>query len=484
MSIRWLWFPAAVAVAVVVGVALGLLTDTDSDSEVQSSASSTSTTVSNDPTSTTTASPTTTVTTDDTAGTTTTTEGNSVPVGFSTQWGWFHTGTSTGELPAMQPIPEQTALVVADFDGDGSDDIIVGGRRGENALQLMRLTPSGWSTAVIEPDELSIEAGGAAHDIDGDGDLDLAMGGDFSSQDVWWWENPGADNIEQRWTRRTIKTNGGPKHHDMVFADIDGDGPAELIFWNQRSETPTLWAATIPADPTSAGQWNRDSIFFGTDASEGLDAGDVDGDGDIDLLAGGNLLVNDGSGGFSATEIAADLVGGRALMAQLVAGDAAELIFDSGEAAGPTVWFQWDGSQWVRNELRSVTNQGHSLDAGDVDGDGDVDILSGEMRLEVGDAARLTVFLNDGAGSFETRDISFGMDNHASSFGDVDGDGDLDIVSKPFNWDTPRLDVWINSEATALANGWQRTVIDPDRPDRAVFLRAGDLDGDGDADLA
>ncbi len=38
-----------------------------------------------------------------------------------------------------------------------------------------------------------------------------------------------------------------------------------------------------------------------------------------------------------------------------------------------------------------------------------------------------------------------GHDFHEGKLADLDGDGDLDILNKPYNWDTPRIDVWLNN---------------------------------------
>jgi hypothetical protein len=54
------------------------------------------------------------------------------------------------------------------------------------------------------------------------------------------------------------------------------------------------------------------------------------------------------------------------------------------------------------------------------------------------------LFLGDGNGNFTKTEIATGFGNHESKVADLDGDGDLDILGKPYNWDTPRLDIWLN----------------------------------------
>jgi hypothetical protein len=44
----------------------------------------------------------------------------------------------------------------------------------------------------------------------------------------------------------------------------------------------------------------------------------------------------------------------------------------------------------------------------------------------------------------EKTTLATGIDNHESRVADLDGDGDLDIFGKPYNFDTPRLDIWLN----------------------------------------
>lgn len=497
MSLKKWWFPVAIAVALALGGVFGLATATETGDTAaggDSSATTRPADAADSPSSTAGAGEPNETSPDDSSPdeiepssdtTSTTVRNPAVALSVATSPQWMLRTQSSREVAPLFPVPEQTAMVVADLDGDGIDDIVIGGRRGENSIQWLQRVDNGWQPRLIEPDGFGIEAGGAAHDIDGDGDIDLVFGGDFSSNEVWWWENPSPDLGADRWVRRTIKSDGAAQHHDMLVADIDGDDVGELVFWNQLTDTPTLWAATIPADPTVDEPWDRTAIWATPSSPrEGLDARDMNDDGDIDLLAGGSLLLNDGAGAFQIVPIADDLRGGRARIAQLVAGGAPELIFDSGDGTAQLAWFQWDGAQWQRNVLLEASRLGHSLDVADADGDGDVDILSAEMHLEAGADARLRVFVNQGNGNFMVDELAVGMDNHESQFADIDGDGDADIVSKPFNWFTPRLDIWEQADASALAVGWDRVVIDSERTDQAIFVIPTDVDGDGDVDVA
>jgi hypothetical protein len=160
---------------------------------------------------------------------------------------------------------------------------------------------------------------------------------------------------------------------------------------------------------------------------------------------------------------------------------------------GRLKWYECTGdpteaSCWVGHDLLGFdVDHGHSLEVADINGYGNLDIFAAEMRLNGGnDDAKMWVFLGDGNGNFTQTEVTTGIGNHESKLGDLDGDGDLDILGKPFNWDTPRVDIWLNNgtEVDILPlDQWERHIVDSEKPWQAMFITSADADGDGQQDI-
>jgi hypothetical protein len=402
---------------------------------------------------------------------------------------WTLLASGDGVVPVSGPT-EQTLGLAFDIDRDGVEDIVIGGRKIAPALTWYRRVGSVWQRFVIEDEMLPIEAGGAFYDIDGDGDLDLVAGEDFSRNRLYWWENPYPNyDPDVTWNRYTIKNSGQRRHHDQLIGDFDGDGRAELVFWTKGSGATdsVLNLAEIPDDPKGTQPWPYTQIYSSPQASEGLASADIDGDGVLDIIAAGRWFSHAGGGEYTPHVIDATMHFTRAAAGQLIHGGRPEVVFGAGDEAGPLRWYAWHDGTWVGTPLvDGEIDRGHSLEIGDINGDGYLDIFVAEMRLNGGNQNALTLaFLGDGLGRFTRTEVAIGADNHESRLADLDGDGDLDIFGKPYNYQTPGVNIWINNTrgAQLLLNRWQRHVVDTSRPYRAIFIAYGDLDGDGLPDL-
>jgi hypothetical protein len=362
---------------------------------------------------------------------------------------WRLLSSREGQIPAACSGKQQTACLVLDIDKNGVKDIVVAESTVSPAMVWLRRTKTGWERYIIEATKLSIEAGGTFADIDEDGDLDIVMGGDSSSAKVWWWENPYPDfEPGKPWVRREIKSVGANQHHDLLFADILGEKRPQLYFWNQRAQA--LLLARIPKDPRNVVPWPSETILTGV-RGEGLASADMDGDGKPDLVAGGRWLKHTGDGKFSIHVIDVAQSLGRAVAGQLKEGGTPEVVFVLGDGVGPLKWYECNGDpaktqDWTSHDLLTApVDHGHSLQIVDVDGDGHQDVFCAEMRLDGKNPKSKTwIFYGDGKGNFRTTIVAEGFDNHESCAADLDGNGQPDILGKPYNYETPQLNVWLN----------------------------------------
>ncbi|OUJ73539.1 FG-GAP-like repeat-containing protein [Hymenobacter crusticola] len=250
---------------------------------------------------------------------------------------------------------------------------------------------------------------------------------------------------------------------------------------------PYVFQFTTATSPSTA-------ILSGTTEIQALNTysdvtlGDIDGDGDLDLLTcygtaapapGGVVLrLNDGTGKFTGTkEVRVGTNPNTVVLADVDSdGDLDILTLNSRNSViNSTVSVRLnDGNgNFSGNQDASVGPFPNSLAVGDLDGDGDLDILTANRNSP--SANTLSVRLNDGAGTFSgTQEVPVEAISYSVTAQDVDGDGDLDILSANEN---STVSVHLN-DGKANFSGSQKIPVSG-----YYKLAVGDIDGDGDLDF-
>jgi len=330
----------------------------------------------------------------------------------------------------------QTSLV--DVDRDGDLDWIAGCNRGD-VWWFEHVSADRWVRHLIGQ-EAGTEVGGTALDVDGDGWIDQVSGST-------WYRNPGTprDRPFEKHSNAVID-----RSHDNVAADIDGDGRLDLVVMSDRHG---LFWYRIPKDPTKP--WESHNVgpaVHGGVAPRGV--GDLDGDGDNDIVRSTGWYENvdakddwkwhaniDGghAGKFKDTT--------RSWVIDLDRdGDQDVVMCDcdrGGNDTGRVHWFEntdGRGGTFQRHAIADGKGDFHTLAVADFDNDGDADVFSGEGPLGgSGPDARRRWFIWENAdsrgGAWREHLILEGPRCHEGVAADVDGDGDVDICSKPWNGD-------------------------------------------------
>ncbi len=330
----------------------------------------------------------------------------------------------------------QTALV--DLDRDGHPDFVLGRKGNPSLLYWFRYeAPDRWSQHLVGRDTKS-DVALAAVDADGDGWPDLVCGG-------VWYRNPG--NPGKREFERHVFDPDGGNIHDALVADIDGDGKPDVV--TMREGKDGLCWYKIPADPTKP--WIKHVIGDGVHgAITPTGAGDLDGDGDLDIVRADTWFENaDGKGErwIAHKNVPFGRVGPFGMCVRCavvdVDGDGRKsLVMCDADIADSKIAVlrneDGKGGRWSRQDLPQSFVYGslHSLAVADFNNDGRPDIVSNEQEelLPQGrENPRWILWENLGGGRFKERILlDRRLGGHELQAGDVDGDGWIDLCSKPW----------------------------------------------------
>ena len=343
----------------------------------------------------------------------------------------------------LEANPYTAVYTIPDFDldGDGLKDIVTGGWWYKN--------PGSASGNWVKK-SIGGNFGNVVHvyDFDGDGHMDLLgtqkgpAGLEYRSERLLWAKNDGNGNFTIYNNIPVVNTG----YWEPFLAGIAGGNfglgsPYQMaINWNGAESNDSPVQLLTPSPNPTTGTWTL--IDISNDSSgEDIVAGDIDGDGYLDLFQGINWLRNEGNGNWTtfSTGITYATTPDRVQLADFngdgrLDGVVGQLGLGSSNAKYEFAWFESpaDPAQpWIKHVLSNDVKGSLSVFAIDIDFDGDMDIVVGEWL----GSHRLLAFENDlcNSGQFILRvldDGALNLEHHDGAMvTDIDNDGDLDVIS-------------------------------------------------------
>lgn len=337
--------------------------------------------------------------------------------------GWYNTvnGTFNGAGGTIldNDFDYASMISAADLDGDGDLDAVCG------STFDIRIYINNGGTYTKQPlNRITNDARGVCHgDFDGDGDVDMmAVGG----LHMTWFRNDGSGKLDPLILRdgaARIQVGGGQV---MRTVDLDGDGDEDAVLC-ERSGDKVSWVENL-----GGGNFTKRTVHFLNDAYS-CEPVDFDGDGDMDVVASS---MNDGA----------------------------------------IYWYDNNGSEvFTQRPVNATYPEPYEVRPLDYDNDGDMDVLSACFS-NLQQIGKLVIFVNQGNGNFQSYEIDQSAPITTSAcWVDLDGDGDMDIVSTMggsdrVNW-YERNGNAFTEQVLAYGVGY------------ATYVVADDLDGDGDIDV-
>jgi hypothetical protein len=354
-------------------------------------------------------------------------------------------------------VGSRAVPALADMDNDGDLDLLAGNSNGgfvyfqnsggKSSAQLVRSPkPTGLSSIKDDSAGLGVDSSSpAAADMDGDGDMDVIVG--KSDGKFTYFENTSTDPDFAGVPLVGLDTADVGDFSAPILADLDGDGDLDILSGDYYADfmyfenTGTAVEPAFAAGVILSGISSSSLGYYSTPA-----LGDLDGDGDLDLL--------------------------------------------TGEQDGKFFYFENFGTtlapSFVSTTLQGFNNKDvgaySKVTLGDVDSDGDLDLLTGNKNgqfryLENTGTATHPAF----AGSTTLAGLTAINNYSAPALGDVDGDGDLDVITGRFSGQFGYfVNVGTATEPLFIASKTLSGLSDVGQYSTPAF---GDLDGDGNLDV-
>lgn len=336
------------------------------------------------------------------------------------------------------------AVTIADVDGDKRQDIVA---VTENRV-LWYQAPDWKKRVIIEDQTTRDNVCIDALDIDGDGQIDFALGAGWTKVGTIQWLSRGK-SLDEKWNVHFIGEE--PWTHRMRFADVLGLGKPQLVISplnKTQGNGVRLTAFAIPENPRTDA-WPRTVLDSELNKMHNHWHVDLDGDKTIDTITAsqeGVFWVRRKGDGFSKTKIGDGFKGpkpdasgaGEIKLGKLKSGQRFITTVEPMHGTHLALYLEPDDKMvdqpWTRLVLDESLSRGHAVWTADLDGDGSDEIVIGHSDPGPGPVKGPGVYVFDDENAEGTKWKKHIIDNGGiatedAACADLTGDGKIDIVA-------------------------------------------------------
>ncbi|MGH9381859.1 MAG: FG-GAP-like repeat-containing protein [Thermoanaerobaculia bacterium] len=396
-------------------------------------------------------------------------------------------GTGTFAAPILVPLGNgdvPSAVVTADVNGDGNQDILTSDG-GDNTISVLLGDGDGGFSTAESFATGAFPNGLAVAEVTGDGHLDVITS-NFEGDGVSLLAGDGSGQFA---APQPLSIGADATPLSVTVADATGDGVPDIVTANQFGgggfpppETPGTVSVLAGDGAGGFDEAQQISLEGALGRAQEVAVGDVTADGEPDIVAARpidntvTLLAGDGAGGFAApTDVPAGF-GPNPIAIEDVTADGHLDVITANAVSSNVSILPGDGAGNVGFPGNHDVGQApYSVVSVDLNHDGHPDVATANAFSN-----DVSVLINDGVGGFAGA-VNHGVGNFPNwiTHGDIDGNGDRDLITANFGGD---VSVLLGDGAGGFAEAMHFSVGEGFVSPYAVAV--ADIDDNGHQDVA